>query len=398
MYPQPDSRIETPTVEYFAKEWGDMGHRVLVVHCPSSFPLLCYCVPKTVYRLLSPKSLYNLPSLQSRKELRREQHGITVYRIPVLKYYPGQSFSVSKLKKVTEKIKAICKSEKFVPDWVCGHFANPSLELVVNLSEDFSCMSSIVFHQDCLPANVAKYRIKENIKRIKAIGVRSRKEAENVKKLLDLSCNPFVCYSGVPNNVIPSGDVRCKKHSFAGRISFLFVGTLIPRKHVRETILAFSKFKGECTVPCSLTIAGEGAEFDSIQGLVSQLGLQKDVTFTGRVSREKVFDLMQECNVFTLISHKEVFGMVYIEAMLQGCLVIASRNEGFDGIIVHGENGFLCDPGDESQLLGIYDSIYGMTEDERNTIGQNAIETARHFSERKVAERYLNDVFEWADK
>lgn len=37
--------------------------------------------------------------------------------------------------------------------------------------------------------------------------------------------------------------------------------------------------------------------------------------------------------MFTLISDDETYGMVYIEAMLQGCLTIASRKGGFDGIM-----------------------------------------------------------------
>jgi dTDP-4-amino-4,6-dideoxygalactose transaminase len=36
---------------------------------------------------------------------------------------------------------------------------------------------------------------------------------------------------------------------------------------------------------------------------------------------------MGDAQVFTLISHGETYGMVYIEAMLQGCLTIASNAE-----------------------------------------------------------------------
>ena len=84
--------------------------------------------------------------------------------------------------------------------------------------------------------------------------------------------------------------------------------------------------------------------------------------------------------------------MVYIEAMLQGCLVIASRGEGFDGIIIDGVNGFICEPGNEKMLAQIYKRIQKMSIEERNTIGQAAIDTAIHYSEREVAERYLNDI------
>ena len=35
-----------------------------------------------------------------------------------------------------------------------------------------------------------------------------------------------------------------------------------------------------------------------------------------------------------------------------------------------------------------------VSEEERNRIGQAAIDTALHYSEREVAERYLNDILE----
>ena len=86
--------------------------------------------------------------------------------------------------------------------------------------------------------------------------------------------------------------------------------------------------------------------------------------------------------------------MVYIEAMLQGCLTIASKGEGFDGIIQNGINGFICEPGNQSDLECIYRRIGELSIDERNRIGQNAMDTAIHYSEREVAVRYLNDILD----
>ena len=110
--------------------------------------------------------------------------------------------------------------------------------------------------------------------------------------------------------------------------------------------------------------------------------------------RNEVLERMKNAPIFTQISDNETFGMVYIEAMLQSCLVIASKGGGFDGIIQDGINGFICNPGDKKMLSEIYQRINKLTVDERNKIGQAAIETAIHYSEREVADRYLNDVIE----
>lgn len=101
---------------------------------------------------------------------------------------------------------------------------------------------------------------------------------------------------------------------------------------------------------------------------------------------------MKKAQIFTLISSGEAFGMVYLEAMLQGCITIASFGGGFDGIIKNGENGFLCRAGDHEMLAGIYKKIESMSSEERNRIGQAAVETAIQFSETNVARKYLSDV------
>ena len=101
---------------------------------------------------------------------------------------------------------------------------------------------------------------------------------------------------------------------------------------------------------------------------------------------------MKNAHVFTLVSTGEVFGMVYIESMLQGCITIASRAGGFDGIIRDGQNGFICEAGNEKELIETYKKIKNLKAAELNQIGNNAIQTALHYSEREVAGNYLNDI------
>ena len=144
----------------------------------------------------------------------------------------------------------------------------------------------------------------------------------------------------------------------------------------------------------TLTVVGGGPEEEELKKLAVELKAGEKIIFSGRVSREEVQKKMGEAQVFTLISHGETYGMVYIEAMLQGCLTIASKGEGFDGIIQDGVNGFICPPGDQKALEAVYQRIANMTEAERNRIGQAAIDTAIHYSEREVAERYLQNVME----
>ncbi len=394
MYSQPDDSGDikpTKTVNYFAKEWVAMGHRVVVMHCPSKFPYVYYLLPSSLKDKVSSRISTMIPPIESRRDLHRIENGVDVYRFPMLKFFPGQSFSQRQMRKQSAKICKIIDHAGFEPDVVIGHFANPSAELVRTIAEKYNAKSSIVFHHDCGKNKVKKYRLRENCAKIGAIGARSITEAKEVQTNLALRELPFICYSGVPNDAVKNVKIKCEKHDYCEGIRFIYVGSLINQKHVDIVIRAFYQV---AEPKDTLLIVGGGPEEGYLKRIVSELNLGVRVAFTGRVSRERVLSIMKKGHVFTLISDGETYGMVYMEAMLQGCLTIASRKGGFDGIIIDGKNGFICNPGNEEELIGIYKRIRSMSEKERNNIGQNAIDTAIHYTEQEVAAKYLNDVID----
>lgn len=391
MYSQPDDvgdNMPTKTVNYFVKEWIAMGHKVMVLHCPSKFPLVMYLIPNSIKNIFAGRISVIHP-IESRKELVRDESGAIIHRLPMLKIIPGQAFSVNTMKFQARKIERILNENGYTPEVVIGHFANPSLELVANVAEYYKAKSSIVFHLDCSERNIKKYRIKENINRIGAIGARSIIEADEVRERLNLNNTPFVCYSGAPNDVVEAAEKQCTKHDFSSGVKHIYVGSLIKRKHLYAVIKAFVN-RG--TPGSSLEVVGGGPEEDSLKALTVELHAEHSVKFTGRIPRNEVLSKLKEAQVFTLISDSETYGMVYIEAMLQGCIVIASKGGGFDGIIKDCVNGFICNPGDAKMLEDIYKRIEEMSTEERNAMGKEAIAVAIHFSERRVAENYLNDI------
>lgn len=392
LYPQPDDYGDnkpTKTVEYFAKEWVEAGHNVVVAHCSSRFPFVCYLIPGSIKNKLAGRTSNIFPPLSSRKKLYREEYGIKIYRFPMLKALPGRGYSENAMQRQSDEICRILDAQSFGPDLVIGHFANPGTELVAKLASHYKAKSSIVFHGDCNEGTVDRYRIKENVLKIGAIGARSVVEAQTVKALLNLEQKPFVCCSGVPNTAIMTAAEECTKHDYSKGIKYLYVGSFIKRKHVDTVIKAFDQTAGSQD---TLTIVGGGPEESILKELAGKCNHSDQITFTGKVPREEVLQYMKESHVFTLVSTGEVYGMVYIESMLQGCITIASKNGGFDGIINDSVNGFICDPGDEKKLAELYIRIQSMSGETLNEIGNNALNTALHYSEKEVAENYLNEV------
>ena len=114
--------------------------------------------------------------------------------------------------------------------------------------------------------------------------------------------------------------------------------------------------------------------------------------FTGRIPREEVIVHLKESDVFIMISKGEIFGLVYLEAMALGCIVIASRNEGVDGIVEDGTNGFLCDAGNAEELTSVIKRIRQLSPDVLKEISKNAKQTADYYSDSNVATRYLKEL------
>ena len=91
-----------------------------------------------------------------------------------------------------------------------------------------------------------------------------------------------------------------------------------------------------------------------------------------------------------MLSKNETLGLVYLEAMAMGCITICSKNEGVDGIIKHGENGFLCEADNLNELIELIISIKNLSIEQRQKISNNAISTMANFTNSNIAKKYLD--------
>jgi glycosyltransferase involved in cell wall biosynthesis len=79
-----------------------------------------------------------------------------------------------------------------------------------------------------------------------------------------------------------------------------------------------------------------------------ELGIGENVLFTGQ--RSDVALLLAACDVFSLPSFEEPFGLVFAEAMAMKRPVVALTNGGTPEVVEHGKCGLLSAPGDIDAL------------------------------------------------
>jgi glycosyltransferase involved in cell wall biosynthesis len=94
---------------------------------------------------------------------------------------------------------------------------------------------------------------------------------------------------------------------------------------------------------------GDGPLRQELAATAKSLGIVDRFKLFG--FRRDVPDLMQAIDVMCLPSHREPFGLVYVEAALAGKPVIACQAGGAPEIIIHGETGLLVPPPDNVDAL-----------------------------------------------
>jgi len=77
-----------------------------------------------------------------------------------------------------------------------------------------------------------------------------------------------------------------------------------------------------------LRIVGRGDDLPRLQSIASRLHLGDAVRFLGYVGDEDLRREIRDCRIFALPSHREGFGLVYLEAMAQGKPCVAARSGG----------------------------------------------------------------------
>lgn len=169
--------------------------------------------------------------------------------------------------------------------------------------------------------------------------------------VLNNTVRRFMVSIGVPEErleVIHSGIDTKKIDAVKGpkksRNKVLYVGRLAPQKNLDVLIRAFSMLKNKA----SLKIVGEGSEADSLRKLSKSMGV--DVEFHEKMSNEQVIREMKSSSILALTSSRENFGIVPLEAMRCGMVVVSTRTEGPADYIKDGKNGFLVDIGSAEQV------------------------------------------------
>jgi glycosyltransferase involved in cell wall biosynthesis len=150
------------------------------------------------------------------------------------------------------------------------------------------------------------------------------------------------------------GEVRAefgaeKDTPVAGTFAHLSV-----KKGYRELVQA-ARLILQCMPTAQFWCFGEGPLRHELEQTARELGIANRFKLLG--FRHDVPDLMRAVDVMCLPSHREPFGLVYVEAALAEKPVIACDAGGAPEIILNGETGLLVPPPPDN-ITGLADAIF----------------------------------------
>ena len=153
-----------------------------------------------------------------------------------------------------------------------------------------------------------------------------------------------------------------------------FVGRIVSDKGVDLLVDAIAILRGRGLMP-SVTLAGSGPEESALRKKVSELGLERSVTFVGRVSDERLNELLNAHKIMVVPTREgEGFGVVALEGIACGCVVVGSNDGGLPEAI--GRCGRTFRTGDSEALA---DTLQELLSD-RESWEEYLVHAERHLS------------------
>ena len=181
---------------------------------------------------------------------------------------------------------------------------------------------------------------------------------------------------------------QCIYREMHNPVSLIFVGEISKRKNVLSIISTVAELnrRGIKTV---FHIVGSGSEEDNCRFMARKLKVEQQVFFHGwKNGREKIKECYNQADIFVMLSRRETFGTVYIEALSQGLPVIYTKGQGIDGYFAEGFIGYSCNPIDIQEIA---DKIV-MIMDRYEEISTECINISSIFRWDKIAAQYNNII------
>jgi len=187
------------------------------------------------------------------------------------------------------------------------------------------------------------------------------------KQLIDAGViNAQVAPVGLDTEIIPKIDeskyeLREKLNIPQNKKVLIFVGRLEEYKKPLSAIELINDLNKDFY----LLLFGKGSLKKEVISKISALKLQSKVKYIESVPNKEIHEYYKASDFFINLNEKEIFGMSILEAMYQGCTVVAFKAPGPSYIIEDGISGSLVDNTNEMKEKLVHGDLQGIEAQKR---------------------------------
>lgn len=148
-------------------------------------------------------------------------------------------------------------------------------------------------------------------------------------------------------NAVDTDRFRSLERASSRYCRFLFLGRLVPEKGLDTLLRAFHEVVRTCP-DSNLRLVGDGPMAESLQSLAQSLDITGSIEFAGH--RSDIEEQFSRADFVVLPSRIEGLSNTLLEGLTAGLPAIVTRVSGSEDVVQAGENGWLCEPGDQAGL------------------------------------------------
>ena len=239
------------------------------------------------------------------------------------------------------------RSEGF--DHLHSHLADVSTSVAMLAAELAGVPFSFTLHGPGVFFDANVWRLDQKIERaafVSCISWFARSQAQLLSSAASAD-KLHIIHCGVdPDRYV---DRSTEAVSATADVRLAFVARLDHVKGVGELLEAIATLSDQMP-GLHLDLAGDGPGRASYEALVARLGIADRVTFHGYINQSGVAELLASADAYVLPSFAEGVPVGLMEAQASGLPVIATQVGGVSELVIDEVTGFVCRPGDRTQL------------------------------------------------
>ncbi|MCV9888374.1 N-acetyl-alpha-D-glucosaminyl L-malate synthase BshA [Metabacillus halosaccharovorans] len=269
-------------------------------------------------------------------------HEVEVNQYSVFKYPPYDLALASKMAEVANREDLdLLHVHYAIPHAICAYLAKQMVKKDLKIVTTLHGTDITVLGYDQSLADMIRFGI-ESSDQVTAV---SNALVNQTHELLHPDKKIETVYNFIDDRVYYKKDaMHLKKEYKIGEDEkvIIHVSNFRKVKRVQDVVYAFQKIHRK--VKSKLLLVGDGPEMTYVNRLVRELGLVEHVLFLGK--QDSLEELYSISDLILLLSEKESFGLVLLEAMACGVPCIGTNAGGIPEVILEGETGYICDVGD----------------------------------------------------